>query len=90
MVEAVVDVERRAMAVDAELNADEEACLLAEGSFQQSLRGINLDPEMPMEDRVEFGSMINLRPSQGNRSRGVDNPDTRSSIRDVVDALVAR
>lgn len=90
MVKAVVDVERRVMAVDAELHADEEACLLGQGSLQEHLWGVNLYPEMPAEEWVEFDSMINLRPSQGNRSRGVDSPDTRAHILAVVEALVAR
>lgn len=35
-----------------------------------------------------FDSMINLRPSQENRSRGVDNPDMRNKIRRIVEKLV--
>jgi len=34
--------------------------------------------------------MINVRPSQGNRSRGVDDADVRRRIEDVVARLVAR
>jgi len=42
------------------------------------------------EDWIEFDSMINLRPSQGNRSRGVDDPETRQRIAEVVSRLVTR
>ena len=38
----------------------------------------------------EFDSMINLRPSSGNRSRGVDDPTTRNVITDLVARLVRR
>jgi hypothetical protein len=34
--------------------------------------------------------MINLRPSLGNRSRGVDAPSTRDAITVLVDQLVRR
>ena len=37
LVKAVIDLERRVMLVDAELHADQEAALLAEGSRQQDL-----------------------------------------------------
>src|SRR5262249_15772872 len=77
MIKAVGDVERRVMVVDADLHADQEAQLLAEGSRQEHLWGINLYPSLPEEDWVEFDSMINLRPSSGNRSRGVDDLATR-------------
>ena len=38
---------------------------------------------------IEFDSMINLRPRQGNRSRGVDDAEVRKRIREVVESLVA-
>jgi hypothetical protein len=34
--------------------------------------------------------MINLRPSSGNRSRGVDDPVTREAIADLIRRLVRR
>jgi hypothetical protein len=88
LVKAVVDVERGIMAVDAELHSDEEALLLEHGSEQRYLWGINLYPGLEGEDRVEFDSMINIRPSQGNRCRGVDDPEVRARIVDVVDSLL--
>jgi hypothetical protein len=90
MVKAVVDVEQGIMAVDAELHADEEDALLAQGSTQTNLWGINLYPDVAGEDWIEFDSMINLRPSQGNRSRGVDDPDIRRRIAEIVSRLVTR
>ena len=88
LLKAVVDVEQGLMAVDADLHSDEEALLLANGSRQEHLWGINLYPDLSGEEFVEFDSMINLRPSQGNRSRGVDDPDVRARIIDIVESLV--
>lgn len=90
LVKAVVDVERQVMAIDAELHADEEALLLEHGSKQEDLWGINLYPELPPADWIEFDSMINIRPYHGNRSRGVDDASTRDRIRSVVERLVVR
>lgn len=90
MVKAVVDVEQGIMAVDAELHADEEEVLLEGGSAQANLWGINLYPDAAEEDWIEFDSMINLRPSQGNRSRGVDDPAVRRKILEIVSRLVRR
>lgn len=88
LVKAVVDVERRLMMVGAELHADEEALLLEEGSRQRDLWGINLYPEKSGEEWIEFDSMINLRPSQGNRSREVEDPMVRQKIEEIVKSLV--
>ena len=90
LVKAVVDVGRGVMAIDAELHADQEAELLNSGSRQQDLWGINLYPDLPVEDFVEFDSMINLRPSFGNRSRGVDDTEARTQIHALVARLVRR
>jgi len=90
MVKAVVDLDRRVMLVDAEMHSDEEAELLAGGSRQADLWGINLYPELAEADWLEFDCMINLRPSVGNRSRGVDDPATRERIAALVRTLVRR
>jgi len=90
MVKAVVDLRRGVLLLDAELHADQEAELLADGSAQQDLWGINLYPDVTGGDWLEFDSMINLRPSFGNRSRGVDDVATRDLIVRLVERLVRR
>lgn len=87
-VKAVVDVGRGLMAVGGDLHADEEARLLEDGSRQTDLWGINLYPDHPADDFIEFDSMINVRPSQGNRSRGVEDPALQERIRNVVRRLI--
>jgi hypothetical protein len=89
-VKGVVDLRRGVLIVDADMHADEEAELLAEGAAQEDLWGINLYPDLPEEDWLEFDSLINLRPSFGNRTRGVDDPARRAAIADLVRRLVRR
>lgn len=88
LVKAVVDIRLGVMVVGAQLHADEEAFLLDRDSQQGDLWGINIWPEKPREEWIEFDSMINLRPSWGNRSRGVDDPEVRKTIVEIVDRLV--
>ncbi|MDZ4229620.1 MAG: DUF5674 family protein [Candidatus Veblenbacteria bacterium] len=88
MVKAVVDVERKVMAIGGELHADEEAYLLEKGSVQANLWGINIYPGQPLPQAIEFDSMINVRPSQGNRSRGVEDEALRAKITKVVESLI--
>jgi hypothetical protein len=89
MVKAVVDVTRGVMALGGELQSDEEAMLLEDGSRQADLGGVNLYPNESGPEWIEFDSMINVRPSQNNRSRDVQDEGTRAAIRQVVHALVA-
>lgn len=88
MVKAVVDVRRNLMEIGGELHSDEESVLLEDGSEQNNLWGINLYPAETGDDWIEFDSMINVRPSVKNRSRDVEDPALRESIRAVVRNLV--
>lgn len=90
MVKAVVDIDRELLAVDAELHADIEALLLEDGSKQKNLWGINLYPELQGEEFIEFDSMINMRPSQNNRSRGIEDEEIRKRIAGIVAKRVKR
>jgi hypothetical protein len=90
MLKAAVDVDKELLAVDAELHSDLEALLLQDGSKQKDIWGINLYPEMQGEDFVEFDSMINMRPSQNNRSRGVEDEAIRKCIVKIVEKRVKR
>ncbi|MFN2515749.1 MAG: DUF5674 family protein [Pyrinomonadaceae bacterium] len=89
MVKAVVDVEKGIMAAGAELHADEEAFLIERNSRQENLWGINLYTNRAMPEMVEFDSMINIRPRQNNRSRGVQDSELRERIIGIVRKLVA-
>lgn len=78
------------MMIGAELHADDEAALLEYGSKQQDLWGINLYPLKSEEEFIEFDSVINLKPSQGNDSCSVDDPATRKKIINAVNHLVLK
>jgi hypothetical protein len=90
LVKAVVDIEKEIIAVDAELHADEESFLLEKDSKQKNLWGINIYPEISGDDFIEFDSMINLRPSQGNRSRGVEDKKIQEKIIKIVNNSIIK
>ena len=88
LVKAVVDVKKRIMAIGASMHADEEEFLLELGSLQDDLWGINIYPDSPKENRIEFDSMINLRPRQNNCTRGIEDIQLQSKIIELVNTLV--
>jgi hypothetical protein len=88
LVKAVVDVEKEILVVDAELHSDQEAYLLEKGSNQEDLWGINIYPELDKEERIEFDSMINLRPSQNNNTRGVEDKKIQKKIVDIINSKI--
>ena len=84
-IKGVVDIKRELLAVDSPMHYDCEQLLIENGSNQADLWGINLYlDEDDLDDMVEFDSMINIRPSQNNRSRSVEDPAIREKIKQVV------
>lgn len=90
LLKAVVDIEKELIAIDGELHSDEEALLLSKGSKQKDLWGINIYPDINDDDWIEFDAMINLKPSQGNRSRYVEDKSVRKKIVEIVNKRIKR
>ena len=90
MVQYVVDVERGLIAVGGELHADAELLLLEAGSRQADLWGANYYPGRGEDDCIEFTSLINIRPAQGNRSMLIEDPLVRERIREITFQLIGR
>ena len=89
VVKAVIDIDKKIMVVDGELHADEEAILIKNGSEQKNLWGINIYPELK-EDYIEFDSMINIRPSMNNKTRGIDDKSIKKLIIKIVESLITK
>jgi hypothetical protein len=90
MVKYVVDVARSVAAVGGELHADEEALLLENGSRQEDLWGANYYPGRGEQACIEYTALINIRPSQGNRSMLVEDEELRRRVRELTFALIGR
>jgi hypothetical protein len=91
LVKGVVDINKRVLAIDAEMHVDIEQYFLEQGSTQQDLWGINLHPDkFGTNDFVEFDSMINIRPRQNNISRNVEDEKIRGTIVGIVEGIVKK
>ncbi len=89
IVKADVDIEKGLVIVDMPMHVDGEQELLDQGSKQSSLWGINLHPsEYGTDNFVEFDSMINIRPSDNNTSRYVEDEDIRRAILNLINRVV--
>ena len=88
MVKYVVDVERGVAAIGGELHADAEQLLLERGSRQEDLWGANYYPNRDPSGCIEFTSLINIRPSQGNQSMIVEDDAIRERVRELTFQLI--
>jgi len=90
MVKYVVDVERGIAAVGGELHADAEQLLLEDGSRQEDLWGANYYPGRGRDDCIEFTSLINIRPSQGNPSMEIEDEAIRDRVLELTHRLIGQ
>jgi len=91
IVKTVIDIEKEIMAINGDLHADLQVFLLAKGSQNENLWGILLYPKnYGTENFLIFDSLINYRPSWGNKSRGIDDILIQKKIRTIVSKLVAK
>ena len=77
---AVADIKRRKVALGCELHRDCADELLADGANAKDLWGFNIYPD----GRIDFISLINIRPADNNRTMEIQNEDTRAKIRSLV------
>lgn len=89
MIKIVVDIRRRVLAGGGEMHADCESLLLDNGSEQDDIWGANWYPN---EQRIEFESLINIRPSLGNRSILIQDQNLRRQVeavtRDILGGVI--
>ena len=88
MIKFVVDVRFFKIALGGELHSDAEEVLLQNGSKQNDLWGGNIYPDAPKESQIRYTSMINIRPSQGQKAMEIKDPKIISQIDQVLNRLL--
>ncbi|OGG45071.1 hypothetical protein A2673_04265 [Candidatus Kaiserbacteria bacterium RIFCSPHIGHO2_01_FULL_50_13] len=86
LVKGVADCKRDVFALGGEWHMDANNVLIADGSAQQDLWGFNVYPKERGESAIEYISLVNIRPSQGNRGMEIED----SAIRENIAALIHR
>jgi len=89
MVKGVIDINKCLLALGGELHADAEQILLDQGSKQVDLWGFNIYPEKTKDEYLEYTSMINIRPRQGNMDREIKDINLRRQIKVIIDEMIS-
>ena len=84
MIKGVADIERGILAIGGEYHMDANAILIENGSRQQNVWGFNWYFDRTGDERIEYVSLINIRPAQGNRSMEVQNASLRDAMRIII------
>jgi hypothetical protein len=81
MIKIVVDIRLRILSGGGEMHSDCETVLLDSGSEHDDLWGANW---YPAEKRIEFESLINIRPRQGNRNILIQDETIRQQVEAIT------
>lgn len=84
-IKVVVDTDRGMLAGGADRHVDEDTVLLEKGSKQKNLWGGGFDLE---SKEIDYNSIINLRPNQGNPSCDILDKETREKFDKIVKKLL--
>jgi hypothetical protein len=84
-VKVVVDIEREIISVGCELHSDCAEELMTDGSLYANLWGANIYPK---DKKIDFISLMNIRPADNNRSMDIENPVIKKRVEDIIKKLV--
>ena len=84
MIKGVVDIEREILAIGGEYHMDANEVLIKNYSKQQNIWGFNWYFDKLGDERIEYISLINIRPKQGNRVMEVQNASLRDKMKNII------
>ena len=84
MIKGVVDVEREILAMGGEYHMDANEILIKNKSKQQDIWGFNWYFDKSGDERIEYVSLINIRPGQDNRKMEVQNVFLRDRMKSII------
>ncbi|MEK7151807.1 MAG: DUF5674 family protein [Patescibacteria group bacterium] len=88
MIKGVVDIEKEVVAFGGEYHIDANQKLTERDSEQKNIWGFNVYLNRPRDTWIEYISLINIRPSEGNTAMEVSDPKIRERIKKIVDAKI--
>ena len=87
-VKFVADIKTGQLAIGGELHSDAELLHLENGAEQSDIQGGKYFPNKPSDERIEFTSLINIRPKDDNYSMEIENDDIRERVTTLVETLL--
>jgi hypothetical protein len=84
MVKGVVDIEQKILAMGGEYHMDANTILIENGSKQPDVWGFNWYFDRVGDEQIEYVSLINIRPAQGNRVMEVQDESLRDKMKEII------
>ncbi len=81
---AAVDIAKKTVSVGGEFHVDCAEELIGNGSSFKNVWGINIY----LDGHIDFISLINIRPAQGNKTMDIADVNVRQAIKEIIEHLI--
>lgn len=88
MIKGAADIERGVVAFGGEYHMEANMALIENGSGQSNLWGFNVYLKKPREDWLEYISLINIRPADGNFDMMIGDEQIRQKVKEIVNSRI--
>lgn len=84
MIKGVVDVKREILAMGGEYHIDANMMLIENNSKQENIWGFNWYFNKTGGEQIEYISLINIRPAQGNKAMEIQDEFLRNKMKSII------
>lgn|SRR3989344_6249200 len=88
MVKITVDINRKIVTVGGEWHSEGQTLMVNDGSLGSEVWGCNLYPWNVPEKRIEYSSLINIKPAIGHKNVEIQDKEIRVKVKDLVEKLI--
>ncbi len=88
LIKGTVDVERRLVALGGEYHIESCDILVQDGSKHGNVWGFNIRFEEDQNGILEFDSMVNIKPSIGNKSRAILDEEVVCIAKGIISSWI--
>ncbi|MBI5401128.1 MAG: hypothetical protein HZB12_03390 [Candidatus Yonathbacteria bacterium] len=88
MIKGTVDVAQNKVALGGDYHIESCELLVKNGSKNENVWGFNIRFEEGENGVLEFDSMVNIKPAQGNKSRGILDENITKKAEDIIKSWI--
>lgn len=88
MVKVDVDIKRGLVAIGGEWHYEGDELLNRDGSSREDVWGVNFYPWREPEKRIEYNSLINIKPTIRHLKMEIQDNEIKQKVRDIVEKLL--
>ena len=88
MVKVDIDIRREILTAGGEWHSEGDDILVKDGSSREDVWGVNFYPWNKPEDRIEYNSLINIKPSLNHKDMEIRDKKIKEQTRKIIQELL--